>query len=214
MVTRGTEARIALCNAGETPVLLKIAPDLSLDELDDVVHIARKRKVDGMIVASTVAIVALNGHGRRAMIYPWSLLFFGAIVSTAANTVHAILTVDKMASGIPPIVSALVAAAKHPGIVAVKDAKGDLEASSGVMRETPLSYYSGDDALNLPLLSIGAVGFVSVLLSIAGAACMVTFMTLYGRPLLQAVGTSAGFGPLIAIPGVIGSPSASNLDVL
>ena len=49
-----------------------------------------------------------------------------------------------------------------------------------------------------------AVGFVSVLLSIAGAAFMVTFMTLYGRPLLQAVGTSAGFGPLIAIPGVIG----------
>ena len=49
-----------------------------------------------------------------------------------------------------------------------------------------------------------AVGFLSVLLSIAGAAFMVTFMTLYGRPLLQAVGTSAGFGPLIAIPGVIG----------
>ena len=43
--------------------------------------------VDGMIVASTVAIVALNGHSRRAMIYPWSLLFFGAIVSTAANSV-------------------------------------------------------------------------------------------------------------------------------
>ena len=50
--------------------------------------------VDGMIVASTVAIVALNGHSRRAMIYPWSLLFFGAIVSTAANSVHAILTVS------------------------------------------------------------------------------------------------------------------------
>lgn len=66
--------------------------------------------VDGMIVASTVAIVALNGHNRRAMIYPWSLLFFGAIVSTAANSVHAILTVDAMQSDIPPVVSALVAA--------------------------------------------------------------------------------------------------------
>jgi dihydroorotate dehydrogenase len=40
-------------NAGETPVLLKVAPDLTLDELDDVVQIARKRKVDGMIVANT-----------------------------------------------------------------------------------------------------------------------------------------------------------------
>ncbi|OPF97543.1 quinone-dependent dihydroorotate dehydrogenase [Rhodopseudomonas palustris] len=39
--------------AGDTPVLLKIAPDLSLGELDDVVHIARSRRVDGMIVANT-----------------------------------------------------------------------------------------------------------------------------------------------------------------
>lgn len=33
---------------------------------------------------------------------------------------------------------------------------------------------------------------------------MVTLMTLYGRPLLQAVATSSGFGPLIAIPGMLG----------
>jgi dihydroorotate dehydrogenase len=40
-------------NAGDSPVLLKIAPDLSLAELDDVVHIARSRRVDGMIVTNT-----------------------------------------------------------------------------------------------------------------------------------------------------------------
>ena len=40
-------------HAGETPVLLKIAPDLSLPELDDVVHVARSRRVDGMIVTNT-----------------------------------------------------------------------------------------------------------------------------------------------------------------
>jgi len=40
-------------NAGDTPVLLKIAPDLSLAELDDVVHIARSRRIDGMIVGNT-----------------------------------------------------------------------------------------------------------------------------------------------------------------
>jgi dihydroorotate dehydrogenase len=40
-------------NAGDTPVLLKIAPDLSLPDLDDAVHIARSRGVDGMIVANT-----------------------------------------------------------------------------------------------------------------------------------------------------------------
>jgi dihydroorotate dehydrogenase len=40
-------------NAGDTPVLLKIAPDLTLAELDDVVHIARSRRIDGMIVGNT-----------------------------------------------------------------------------------------------------------------------------------------------------------------
>jgi len=39
--------------AGPTPVLLKIAPDLSLPDLDDVVGVARKYRVDGMIVANT-----------------------------------------------------------------------------------------------------------------------------------------------------------------
>ncbi len=40
-------------NAGDTPVLLKIAPDLTLAELDDVVQIARARRIDGMIVGNT-----------------------------------------------------------------------------------------------------------------------------------------------------------------
>ena len=61
-----------------------------------------------------------------------------------------------------------VAAAKHPRILAVKDAKGDLESSAWVMERTNLAYFSGDDALNLPLLSIGAVGFVSVVGHVVG----------------------------------------------
>ena len=40
-------------HAGPTPVLLKIAPDLALSDLDDVVGIARARRVDGMIVGNT-----------------------------------------------------------------------------------------------------------------------------------------------------------------
>jgi dihydroorotate dehydrogenase len=40
-------------HAGPTPVLLKIAPDLSLSELDDIVGIARSRRLDGMIVGNT-----------------------------------------------------------------------------------------------------------------------------------------------------------------
>ena len=50
--------------------------------------------------------------------------------------------------------------AEHPRIVAVKDAKGDLVASSTVLAGSDLAYYSGDDALTLPLLAVGAVGVV------------------------------------------------------
>ena len=42
--------------AGPTPVLIKIAPDLTLNELDDVVAIARRRRVDGMIVGNTTVL--------------------------------------------------------------------------------------------------------------------------------------------------------------
>jgi 4-hydroxy-tetrahydrodipicolinate synthase len=56
----------------------------------------------------------------------------------------------------------LVTLAKHPQVVALKDAKDDLLATSHVLAETDLAVYSGTDALNLPLLSIGAVGMVSV----------------------------------------------------
>jgi 4-hydroxy-tetrahydrodipicolinate synthase len=50
----------------------------------------------------------------------------------------------------------------HPNIVAVKDAKADLHGGAQIMAETGLAYYSGDDALNLPWLAMGAIGFVSV----------------------------------------------------
>ncbi|MCI4676323.1 4-hydroxy-tetrahydrodipicolinate synthase [Candidatus Mycolicibacterium alkanivorans] len=52
--------------------------------------------------------------------------------------------------------------ARHPNIVAVKDAKADLPGAAQIMAETGLAYYSGDDALNLPWLAMGAVGFISV----------------------------------------------------
>lgn len=52
--------------------------------------------------------------------------------------------------------------AEHPNIVAIKDAKGDLHGGAQIIAETGLAYYSGDDALNLPWLAMGAVGFVSV----------------------------------------------------
>ena len=54
LLVRVVDARERVtAKAGPTPVLLKIAPDLSLPALDDVVGIARSRRVDGMIVGNT-----------------------------------------------------------------------------------------------------------------------------------------------------------------
>ncbi|MGH3318939.1 MAG: 4-hydroxy-tetrahydrodipicolinate synthase [Streptosporangiaceae bacterium] len=58
--------------------------------------------------------------------------------------------------------------AEHPRIIANKDAKGDLHAASWVMTRTGLAWYSGDDKINLPLVALGAVGFVSVVGHVVG----------------------------------------------
>lgn len=47
-------------------------------------------------------------------------------------------------------------------IVALKDAKGNIAATTWVIKRTGIPVYSGDDILNLAFLSVGAVGFVSV----------------------------------------------------
>ena len=63
-------------------------------------------------------------------------------------------------SGVPIATDTLLRLAEHPHIAAVKDAKSDLVATATVTAATDLAYYSGEDALSLPLLSVGAVGVV------------------------------------------------------
>jgi 4-hydroxy-tetrahydrodipicolinate synthase len=65
-------------------------------------------------------------------------------------------------TGTPIAAETLIQLAEHPQIVAVKDAKADFAGASFVMNCTSLVFYSGDDMLNLPWLSLGAAGFVSV----------------------------------------------------
>lgn len=59
----------------------------------------------------------------------------------------------------PPTVAKL---AKHPNIVAIKEATGSLDQASEIMSLCELPILSGDDSLTLPLMSIGGVGVISV----------------------------------------------------
>lgn len=62
----------------------------------------------------------------------------------------------------------LVRLAEHPRIIANKDAKGDLDATQWAMARSGLAWYCGDDILNLPMLSVGASGMISVVGHLVG----------------------------------------------
>jgi 4-hydroxy-tetrahydrodipicolinate synthase len=70
-------------------------------------------------------------------------------------------------TGIPLKYETILRLAKHPNILAVKDAKGDLSEVSRVLNQTDLMYFSGDDANVLPELAIGATGLIGVTANIA-----------------------------------------------
>ncbi|OBJ82668.1 4-hydroxy-tetrahydrodipicolinate synthase [Mycobacterium gordonae] len=70
-------------------------------------------------------------------------------------------------SVVPIEFDTLRALSAHPNIVGVKDAKADLHGAGQIIAETGLAYYSGDDALNLPWLAMGATGFISVISHLA-----------------------------------------------
>src|SRR5215212_8975475 len=52
--------------------------------------------------------------------------------------------------------------AKHPNIIAIKEATGSLDMASEIMSLCDLPIVSGDDSLTLPLMSIGGKGVISV----------------------------------------------------
>src|ERR671910_832379 len=105
-------------------------------------------------------------------------------------------------SSIPIEVETLVRAAEHPNIVAVKDAKSDLGAVAWTLARTDLAYYSGEDMLNLPLLSLGAVGVVSVAGHLVGPRLAELIAAVESGDLVKARAVNTGLLPVYT--GVMG----------
>jgi 4-hydroxy-tetrahydrodipicolinate synthase len=70
-------------------------------------------------------------------------------------------------SAVPITVETMLRLAEHPQIAAVKDAKADFAAGARVMANSSLQFYSGDDGLTLPWMSVGARGVVGVTTHVA-----------------------------------------------
>jgi 4-hydroxy-tetrahydrodipicolinate synthase len=119
-------------------------------------------------------------------------------------------------SGVPINTETLLQLAEHDRIVAVKDAKGDLFETSRVLAGSDLSFYSGEDALNLPLLAIGAVGMVSVVAHVCADryAAMVRAVDagdLAGAQRVNASVLPAVEGIMTRMPGPISAKAALQL---
>ncbi|KUH98150.1 4-hydroxy-tetrahydrodipicolinate synthase [Mycolicibacterium acapulense] len=99
--------------------------------------------------------------------------------------------------------------AEHPNIVAVKDAKGDLHGGGQIIAETGLAYYSGDDALNLPWLAMGAVGFVSVWGHLAASQLREMFSAFQSGDIATARKINVTLGPLVDAQARLGGVTLS-----
>ena len=101
------------------------------------------------------------------------------------------------------------ALAEHPNIVAIKDAKGDLHGGGQIMAETGIAYYAGDDALNLPWLAMGAVGFVSVWGHVAAGHLRDMLTAFTSGDIATARKINAGLGPLCDAQSRLGGVTMS-----
>ncbi|MBP8919453.1 MAG: 4-hydroxy-tetrahydrodipicolinate synthase [Micropruina sp.] len=99
-------------------------------------------------------------------------------------------------SGVPIDTATLIEVAAHPRIVAVKDAKGMVVASSTVIAATDLAYYSGDDGYTLPLMSVGGVGVVGTSTHFTGARTKAMLERFLAGDLAGAVTENAALLPV------------------
>jgi 4-hydroxy-tetrahydrodipicolinate synthase len=94
--------------------------------------------------------------------------------------------------------------AEHPRILAVKDARGDFRVATELIATTDLAYYCGDDPLNLPFLSVGAVGFVSVVGHVVADRLRVLLDAYEAGDVVRARTVHAATFPVIRAMGRVG----------
>ena len=106
----------------------------------------------------------------------------------------------------------LLRLAEHPRVVAVKDAKDDLAASSDVLAQTDLAYYAGTDALTLPLLAVGGAGVVSVISHVVGERVRAMFEAYAAGDVARARDLHLALAPvataMFRLPGVVTAKTA------
>ncbi|MCV7196998.1 4-hydroxy-tetrahydrodipicolinate synthase [Mycobacterium angelicum] len=112
-------------------------------------------------------------------------------------------------SGVPIEPETIRALASHPNVVGVKDAKADLHSGGQIIAETGLAYYSGDDALNLPWLAMGATGFISVISHVAAGQLRELLSAFHSGDIATARKINVALAPLCDAMGRLGGVTLS-----
>jgi 4-hydroxy-tetrahydrodipicolinate synthase len=173
LVDAGNDGLVISGTTGESPTTTDAEKESLLRAVVEAVG-DRAHVVAGVGTNDTAHTVELSrqaekaGAGGLLLVTPYynkppqAGLVHHFVTAADATDLPAMLYDIPARTGMAISTDTLLRLAEHPRIVAVKDAKGDLAASTEVLARTDFAYYSGDDALNLPLLAIGAVGIVSV----------------------------------------------------
>jgi 4-hydroxy-tetrahydrodipicolinate synthase len=173
LVADGNDGLVISGTTGESPTTSDDEKETLLRAVVEAVG-DRAHVVAGVGTNDTVHTVELARHAEKAgasallLVTPYynkppqAGLIHHFAAAADATDLPAMLYDIPGRTGMAISTDTLLRLAEHPRIVAVKDAKGDLAASTQVLAQTDLAYYSGEDALNLPLLAVGGVGIVSV----------------------------------------------------
>ncbi|HSS67237.1 MAG TPA: 4-hydroxy-tetrahydrodipicolinate synthase [Nocardioidaceae bacterium] len=171
LVVSGTTGESPTTDPAEQHALLEAVLDAVGDRASVVAGAGTNDTAHSLKLAE--AATAAGAHGLLVVTPYYSkptqdgiLAHFRAIADVSASPVMVYDIPGR--TGVKLGADTLARAAEHPRIAAVKEASADLYAGSWLLRSTDLVIYSGDDALNLAWLAVGAVGVVSVIGHVVG----------------------------------------------
>jgi 4-hydroxy-tetrahydrodipicolinate synthase len=180
VITAGADGLVVTGTTGETSTLTD-PEKIRLVEVGKDVAAGRAKIITGGGSNETAHAIELARHSEKAgadgnmIVTPYynkptqaGVLTHFRMIADATDLPVILYDIPGRA-GIPIAYETILRAAKHPNILAIKDAKGDFAQASRVLNQTDLLYFSGDDPNVLPHLAIGATGLIGVTANIAAA---------------------------------------------
>jgi 4-hydroxy-tetrahydrodipicolinate synthase len=219
VITAGADGIVVTGTTGETSTLTD-PEKIRLVEVGKDVAAGRAKIITGGGSNETAHAIELAKHSEKAgadgnmIVTPYynkptqaGVLTHFRMIADATDLPVILYDIPGRA-GIPIAYETILRAAKHPNILAIKDAKGDFAQASRVLNQTDLLYFSGDDPNVLPHLAIGATGLIGVTANIAAGPYRVMVDAVNRGDLKTATDAHQQLEPLVRacmthVPGTV-----------